>query len=177
MVIFLFSKIQSIFQKVINIFKYLDPRVKDVGESVGEEIVHAKNGKAEIKLKDLLGSYKAFLYFEEAPQDKAFVISNQYIRFNFLKKVEHISKESKLFHIAHYPCQHKVLCNINEQGMPKTREKYAYHCQEILARDGLIETLFYIVARIHNTEVVEKKKPITVAGRSKWLPGWHHPTS
>jgi hypothetical protein len=109
--------------------------------------------------------YKAFLIFEEdipkngnIPEDVS-IIGNQFIYFAFAEPTKK-EDEGEFRHIDHYPCQDPENCGFDEQGNVKQKflERDIPVCIEYYTRDCLIETIIYLVNKIHDTITVPMTK-------------------
>ena len=102
--------------------------------------------------------YRAFLLIDENIEDnrnEVLHLGNQYIEFYVIWKEGFTL--TTIVHYNHIPCQNPTLCAFSGAITPEEKEK-AYFCQEILARDSLVETLFSLVDKINNSEAIYRKK-------------------
>lgn len=124
-------------------------------------------GVEETKLESGLGWYRCWLVFDDSTQEES-ILSHQFILFAYSPHNPDDTKPT-LFQLDHYPCRDKKVCAVGDDGFYKPwvpqwlklNNGAAPICQEILNREALINTLFYLVNKINTVvpiEVTRKKK-------------------
>ena len=126
--------------------------------------------------------YRAYLFFDEAitgdvkEQLKtngqkltgdAKVISSQFVSFLFGEATD--GDFGRVMHVDHYPCQNKSYCSIGDKGQIKEWANGLDQqpvCQEILARDSLVEVLVEIVTKINTSQPIEVKRKVSSNGHA-----------
>ena len=128
-------------------------------------------------------TFVAYLFFqttqEKDPFIEPFEVAHDYFEFGVIKgstnKVEAIA-------LAEHHCIDKLTCmvedlNKNSDYWKNQSEKF-YACQQVLNTEAFIESLFYVLDRIHNSQpiLVEKKTNRNPANADKLRPtmpfGW-----
>lgn len=105
--------------------------------------------------------YKMQLIFEEeglgtdltVPEGAELVVGRQSATFCVITSFD--KDNLGILQVDHYPCADKLTCSIKKNGLSS---KTGRPCQEVLARHALVKTLIYIVNKIHDVYVVERKR-------------------